>query len=154
MHKYQWTTFPTHSSIQMHSFCFRLLHFIIRCLIFVTKLSRLDMFCVLTLFSLTYLFLKTSFCSSFYRYKVHTISFQTFFVWTFKIVADSWKFAMLLLYILWDDWLIFMISGSNEQLQQELGYTLLKPDCHSWWISKMQSGREDTRRMICYKIVF
>ena len=22
--------------------------------------------------------------------------------------------------------------------------TLLKPDCHSWWISKMQSGREDT----------
>ena len=39
---------------------------------------------------------------------------------------------------------IFMISGSNEQLQQELEYTLLKPDCHSWWISKMQSGREDT----------
>ena len=23
-------------------------------------------------------------------------------------------------------------------------YTLLKPDYHSWWISKMQSGREDT----------
>ena len=23
-------------------------------------------------------------------------------------------------------------------------YTLLKTDCHSWWISKMQSGREDT----------
>ena len=37
-----------------------------------------------------------------------------------------------------------MISGSNEQLQQRLEYTLLKPDCHSWWISKMQSGREDT----------
>ena len=37
-----------------------------------------------------------------------------------------------------------MISGLNEQLQQELEYTLLKPDCHSWWISKMQSGREDT----------
>ena len=37
-----------------------------------------------------------------------------------------------------------MISGSNEQLQQELEYTLLKPYCHSWWISKMQSGREDT----------
>ena len=37
-----------------------------------------------------------------------------------------------------------MISGSNEQLQQELEYTLLKPDCPSWWISKMQSGREDT----------
>ena len=51
---------------------------------------------------------------------------------------------MLLLYILWDDWPIFMISASNEQLQQQLEYTLLKPDCHNWWISKMQSGREDT----------
>ena len=29
-------------------------------------------------------------------------------------------------------------------LQQELEYTLLKPDCHSWWILKMQSGFEDT----------
>ena len=75
---------------------------------------------------------------------VHSISFQTFFVQVFKIVIDSWKFNMLLLYILWDDWLIFMISGSNEQLQQQLEYTLLKPDCHSWWISKMQSGHEDT----------
>ena len=37
-----------------------------------------------------------------------------------------------------------MISGSNEQLQQQLEYTLLRPDCHSWWISKTQSGREDT----------
>ena len=37
-----------------------------------------------------------------------------------------------------------MISASNEQRQQELEYTLLKPDCHSWWISKMQSGRQDT----------
>ena len=37
-----------------------------------------------------------------------------------------------------------MFSDSNEQLQQELKYTLLKPDCHSWGISKMQSGREDT----------
>ena len=33
-----------------------------------------------------------------------------------------------------------MIPGSNEQLQQELEYTLLKPNCYSWWISKMQSG--------------
>ena len=51
---------------------------------------------------------------------------------------------MLLLYILWDDWPIVMISGSNEQLQQELEYILLKPDYHSWWISKMQPGHEDT----------
>ena len=75
---------------------------------------------------------------------VHLISFQTFFVQAFKIVVDSWKFSMLLLYILWDDWPIFMISGLNEQLQQELEYTLLNPDCHSWWILKMQSGCEDT----------
>ena len=61
-----------------------------------------------------------------------------------KNVVDSWKFTILLLYILWDDWPIFMISGSNEQLQQKLEYTILKPDCHSWWISKMQSGHEDT----------
>ena len=51
---------------------------------------------------------------------------------------------MLLLYILWYDWQILMISGSNERLQQQLEYTLLKSDCHSWWISKIQSGREDT----------
>ena len=37
------------------------------------------------------------------RYEVHTISFKTFFVWAFKIVVDSWKFIMLLLYIIWDD---------------------------------------------------
>ena len=42
-------------------------------------------------------------------------------------------------------WLpICMISASNEQLQQQLEYTLQKPDCHSWWISKMQSGCDDT----------
>ena len=76
-------------------------------------------------------------------YKVPSISFQTFFVQAFKIVEDSWKFSMLLLYILWDDWPIFMTSASNKQLQHELEYTLIKPDCHSWWISKMQSGRED-----------
>ena len=44
---------------------------------------------------------------------------------------------MLLLYILWDDW-------QNEQPHKELEYILLKPDSHSWWISKIQSGREDT----------
>ena len=37
-----------------------------------------------------------------------------------------------------------MISDSNEQLQQQLEYTQLKPDCLNWWISKMQSGRENT----------
>ena len=78
-------------------------------------------------------------------YEMPSISFQTFFfVQAFRIGVDSWEFSMLLLYILWDDWPIFMISGSNQQLQQQLEYILLKPDCHSWWISKMQSGRQDT----------
>ena len=72
-------------------------------------------------------------------FEVHTVSFHTFFVWAFKIVLKTWKFSIFLLYILWDHWQIFMISRSNEQLQQQLEYTLLKPDCHSWWISKIQS---------------
>ena len=70
--------------------------------------------------------------------------FPEFFVPAFKIVGDSWKLSMLFLYILWDDGPIFIISGSNEQFQQQLEYTLLKPDCHSWWLSKRQSGCEDT----------
>ena len=55
-------------------------------------------------------------------------------------------------------WLtILMVSGSNEQLEQQLEYTLLKPDCHRWWISKMQSGREDTLEernaiKLCFKL--
>ena len=77
--------------------------------------------------------------------EVHTISFQTIFVWAFKIVVDSWKFTMLLLYMLW---------ASNEQLQQELEYTLLKPGCHSWWISKMQSDTSEERYTIkfCFNL--
>ena len=47
-----------------------------------------------------------------------------------------------------------MISPSNEQLQQELEYTLLKPDCHSWWIVKMQSDTLEERYAIkfCFKL--
>ena len=45
-----------------------------------------------------------------------------------------------------------MISGLNEQLQQELEYTLLKPDYHSWWISKMQSDILEERYVI--KLLF
>ena len=85
---------------------------------------------------------------------MHSICFQTFLVQAFRIVVVSWKFVMLLLYIFWYDWPIFMISGSNEQLQQELDYTLLKPDCHSWWILKMYSGCEKERYAIklCFKL--
>ena len=83
--------------------------------------------------------------------------FPYFFVQAFKIGVDSWKFTMLLLYILWDDWPILMISRSNKQLQQQLEYSQLKPDRHSWWISKMQSGRQDTSEerysiQLCFKL--
>ena len=90
-------------------------------------------------------------------YVGHSKSFLNFSVQVFKIFVDSGKFTMLLLYILWDDWTIFRISGSNEQLEQQLEYTLLKTDCHQWWISKMQSGREDTLEeryamKLCFKL--
>ena len=65
-----------------------------------------------------------------------------------------------------------MISASNKQLQQELEYTRLNPDCHRWWTSKVQSGRENTledwyaikfcfkigkmpqKRMECFRLLF
>ena len=47
-----------------------------------------------------------------------------------------------------------MISVLTEQLQQQLEYTLLKPDCHSLWISNMQSDTLEERYAIklCFKL--
>ena len=47
-----------------------------------------------------------------------------------------------------------MISASNEQLQQQLEYTLLKSDCNSWWISKIQSDTLEEWYAIkfCFKV--
>ena len=81
-------------------------------------------------------------------YVVPSIGFQTFLVQAFRMGVVSWKFTMLLLYFLWDNWPVSMISGSNEQPRQQLEYTLLKPDCHNWWISKIQSGCEEKRYAI------
>ena len=63
---------------------------------------------------------------------------------------------MLLLYILWDDWSIFIISSSIEQLQQQLEYNQLNPDFHSWWISKMQSDTLEKRyaKKLFFKTAF
>ena len=96
-------------------------------------------------------------CSWHFKLRGAFNKFTDFFVQAFKIVVDSWKFPLLLIYILWDDWQIFRISGSNQQLQQQFEYTLLKPDCHSWWISKVQSGHEDTLEQryaikFCFKL--
>ena len=106
------------------------------------------------LFNINHLFSHSEMVSRIAIYDVHIISFQPFFVCAFKIIVDSWKFTMLLLYILWDSWPIFMISASNEQLQQEFEYTLLKPECHSWWISKIQSDTLEERYAIkfCFKL--
>ena len=111
-------------------------------------------------------------CSRIHIYLIHFSKFPDFFVQAFKIVVDSWKLTMLLLYMLWDDWPTFMISASNKQLQQQFEYTLLNPDFHSWWISKMQSRREDNleeryavkfcfkigkmprKRMECFRLLF
>ena len=65
---------------------------------------------------------------------------------------------MLFLFILWDDWPIFVISGSNQQLLQELEYPLLKLHCQSWWISKMQFSfkleKMLQKRMECFTLIF
>ena len=46
-----------------------------------------------------------------------------------------------------------MISALNQQLQHQLEYTLLMPDCHSWRTSKIQSDTLKERYAIkfCFK---
>ena len=71
---------------------------------------------------------------------------------------------MLLLYILWDDWPIFIISSSNEQLLQELEYTLLKPDCHKLKSDTLEERyainsvlnleKMPQKRMECFRLLF
>ena len=71
---------------------------------------------------------------------------------------------MLLLYILWDDmilWFQVQINSSSSNWNT--------PDCHGWSISKMQSGREEEgyaikscfklgkmlqKRMECFRLLF
>ena len=66
--------------------------------------------------------------------------FPDFFVQAFKIVVDSWKF--------WDNGPIFMISGSNKQLQQPLEYT---------WLSQLVNFKNTILtwgKTICNEILF
>ena len=48
----------------------------------------------------------------------------------------------------------WLINFYDIRLQQELEHTLLKPDCQSWWISKMQSDTLEERYAIkfCFKL--
>ena len=110
----------------------------------------LRFFCLFCLFS----FPSTLFYSFFQTLRGAFNKFPDFFVQALETVVDSWKFTMLLLYILLDVRPIFMISASNERLQHQLEYTLLKPDYHSWWILKIQSEREEERYAIryCFKL--
>ena len=75
----------------------------------------------------------------FVHFHTHTHTHTHTYIYIYYII-----YIYIYTWCIWDDWPIFMISCSNEHLQQQLEHTLLKPDCHSWWISKMQSGREDT----------
>ena len=87
-----------------------------------------------------------------YMYMVYSISFQTFFTWASKIVIDSWKFSMLLLYILWDDRPIFMISAFKWTATAAIGIHPTKA-----WLSQLvnfKSAIWHFRRIICYKILF
>ena len=65
--------------------------------------------------------------------------FPDLFVQAIEIVVDSWVCYCYISYEMTNQF----FSVSNEQLQQQLEYTLLELGCHSWCISKMQSGRED-----------
>ena len=77
-----------------------------------------------------------------YIHVVHSISFQTFLYRHLK-----WSYAhenspcyCYTSYEMTDQFLWLQVQISS--------YILLKPDCHSWWISKMQSGREEERYAI------
>ena len=43
------------------------------------------------------------------------------------------------------------MTGSNDQLQQQLEYTLLKPDCHSCWILSFWVAKEIQGRQGVYE---
>ena len=63
--------------------------------------------------------------------------FPDVLIQAFKIVVDSWKFTMRWLTNFYD----FIFKWTATAV---IGIQPTKADCHSWWISKMQSGSEDT----------
>ena len=72
--------------------------------------------------------------------------FPDFFRVGIKIIVDSWKFSMWLLYILWDDWLIFKSTATAA-----IGIHPTKA-----WLSQMvnfKSAIWHFRRTTCNKIV-
>ena len=77
---------------------------------------------------------------------VHSIRFQTFF-FLYRHFKLFWTLENSVCYCytsyeMTDKFLWFRVEINSYS--KNWNTTLLKPDCHSWWISKMQSGREDT----------
>ena len=62
-------------------------------------------------------------------YEVLTISFQTFFVWAFKIVVGTWKFSMLLLYLFSS-----RKAGSLWGMMRRVGG--VRKSIHESWLAK------------------
>ena len=88
----------------------------------------------------------------------HSISFQIFFVKAFKIVVDSWRLSMLLLYIHLMRWLTnFYDFPFKWTATAGIGIHPTKTWLSRRWISKIQSGREDTLEerhaiKLCFKL--
>ena len=77
------------------------------------------------------------------------------FVQAFKIVLDSWKFSMVLPYILWDDWSLFYDFSFKWTATAAIGIHPTKP-----WLSQQGNCKNAIwmwghfKRTICNKIPF
>ena len=89
-----------------------------------------------------------------YIYVVNSISFQTYFYRHLKS-SDSWKFSMLLLCILWDDWPIFYDFRFKWTATGAIGIHPTKA-----WLSQLLNFKNAIwtwghfRKTICDKILF
>ena len=72
---------------------------------------------------------------------VPSISFLTIFVQAFKIVVHSWKFTVIAIHLM--RWLTNFYDFRFKSTVT-VAIRIHPTDCHCWWISKIQSGREDT----------
>ena len=89
-------------------------------------------------------------------YVVHSISFQTFCTGIYNC-----RRLLRILYVIAIDLMRWLTNFYDFRFKWTatagIQITLLKPDCHSWWISKMQSGCEDTLEeqyaiKLCFKL--
>ena len=78
------------------------------------------------------------------RYVGTSISFQTFLYTHLKLSYTLGNSVCYFYtsYEMTDQFLWFQVLMNSYSSNWNI--SLLKPDCHSWWISKMQSGLEDT----------